>query len=92
MKYWVSWWTGTSEGEFELDTPWWVSGYRGSGENSMDSVCAAIKADTENEAREIIYNSYDKRPAHLDFRFINQKGKEWSPFCDRFPKSSWMEW
>jgi len=91
-SYWVSWWTGPSEGGFELNSPWWVSGSRGVDEDSMDSVCAAVRADSEKDAKGVIYGCYDKRPAHLDFRFVNQRDDGWSPFCDRFPKAGWMEW
>lgn len=39
-----------------------------------------------------VYNCYDKRQDDIEFRFVIKEGKEWSPFCDRFPKAEWMEW
>lgn len=95
MKFWLSWWHNVSLGEFELHSPWWISGYSALG----DSICAAIIAQDENEAKEIIYKAYDKRPESLaegytllTWRFCESKPNDWEPFGDRFPLQKWMVW
>lgn len=89
-KYWVSWYHEPAFGGFELNTPWWISGTRG----DDDCVCAAIKANSGEEAKEMVRKSYDKppKPATIEWRFCTKKPKKWSPFGERFPKADWMSW
>lgn len=88
-KYWISWIHEETYGSFELYLPWWCTGYD-SEDNSL--ICAAILAYNEEEAVNKIESSYDAKPQHIIFRFIDEKEKEWSPFNDRFPKADWMKW
>jgi len=93
-KYWVSWYAVpkrlSANGNFELESPWWISGWRDS--DGADTICAAIMAETENEAKEAIYKAYDKRPRNLEFRFCEKQTEDWSPFNSRFQRSAWMKW
>ena len=100
-NYWVSFWVGPQHGGFELHSPWWISGYRfvdgkmpddDEDEVTESSVCAGIKAESEEAAQEIVYASFDTRPASLDFRFVEERPDDWSPFSGRFPKADWMTW
>lgn len=92
-RWWVSWWHLCGLGEFELTSPWWISGFRDSGDGSdADSICAAVLAATPDAAREVVLSSYDVRPAALGWRFVEQMPADWSPFCDRFPQADWMGW
>jgi hypothetical protein len=51
-----------------------------------------VRANDEDAAREVALSSYDTRPPELAFRFVEERPDEWVPFCDRFPRSSWMVW
>ena len=90
MIYWLSWYATKKNGAFELHSPWWVSGGRGA--DRARTICAAIKADSEKSAREIIYKAHDKRPKEIEFRFIEAKPPDFNPFCGRFPRADWMKW
>lgn len=89
MKFWISWFHKKEFSPFELHTPWWVSGYDGDG---SETVCAALIADDDEKAREMIYACYDVRPDVIEWRFCHSKEEDWSPFCDRFPRAGWMKW
>jgi hypothetical protein len=91
-NFWISWNHRESYGAFTLETPWWVSGR--AGDDSYDIICAAVCAADENEAREQILRTYDKRPTtrHFVWRFASERPRDWQPFCDRFPKADWMKW
>lgn len=89
-KYWVSWYSPEElMGKFELHSPWWVSG---SDMGSRDTICAAIKAHTEKEAKQIVRECYDDCPPPIEWRFVEEREKDWSPFNGRFRKSDWMKW
>lgn len=89
-NYWLSWYVGPSDG-FELNWPWWVSGSRDS--DGAQTICVAIRAGSENAAREAVLASYDERPAALDWRFVEERPADWTPYCDRFRQAKWMpEW
>lgn len=66
--WWCSWWTGPGEG-FELHTPWWVTGYREGPEGEQRSICAAVRAASEEEAWAVIQNAHDDPSVSLDWRF-----------------------
>lgn len=88
-NYWISWWHEPSFSPFELYSPWWISGEAHDG---AQSICAAIKAIDEHDARCIVLNSYDSLPDKLRFRFNSYREKDWTPFSDRFQKADWMKW
>lgn len=85
-KYWVSWYSPNSE--FTLYRPWWVSGESCEG---LEIICAALIADDEESAKEQIFETHDNRPSSIDFRFVNERPSDWSPFNARFPKAKWMD-
>jgi hypothetical protein len=88
-SYWLSWEHKGKYGSFTLDWPWWISG-SGSG---YQSICAAVRASNEEEAKEIVLKSFDERPKEeITWRFVNDREDGWSPFCERFPKADWMVW
>ena len=89
MNYWVSWYHEEGMGEFELHSPWWVSGYRTI--DKAATICAAVKAADAPSARVIVRSAYDK-VAFPEFRFVTHKADDWHPFSDRFPKADWMKW
>lgn len=92
-NYWVSWWHlesfNTDDMGFEIHSPWWISGQRGS--DGATSICAAIKAESEESAKAKIIYSYDITRI-LEFRFCEERPDDWTPFSDRFPKRDWMQW
>lgn len=87
--FWVSWWLKEADGAFELHSPWWISGERMDG---AQSVCAAIRAESEAAAQGMVLASYDRRPADLEWRFCEARPVEWSPFSSRFRRADWMKW
>lgn len=91
--YWISW-EYDDKCFFELDRPWWVSGYApdARGAHSKVVVCAAVMATSERDAKTMVVKSYPNGPSGLRWRFVEEQSSDWSPFCDRFPRSAWMQW
>jgi hypothetical protein len=90
-KFWISWYCAADDmGKFELHTPWWISGTRCS--DDAETICAAVQAEDEEAAKKAILNSYDDPPKDLEWRFVNERSADWSPFCDRFQQAKWMKW
>lgn len=87
--FWMSWWHHDRYGAFELHSPWWSSGFRG---DDATSICAAVLAEDEEAAREVVLASYDKRPDDVEWRFTEERPLDWSPFTSRFRKADWMKW
>lgn len=91
-NYWVSWYCPVGQmGKFELHWPWWVSGMRMS--DDAETICAAVKAADENGAKAVVLASFDEpRPADLEWRFVLERERGWSPFTGRFQRANWMQW
>jgi hypothetical protein len=89
-RWWVSWYATKSAGPFTLHTPWWESGWRMS--DDAGTVVAAVLAPTEDAAKEVVLAAHDARPAALEWRFVNSRPADWTPFCDRFQRANWMRW
>lgn len=87
--YWLSWWMKEADGAFELHSPWWISGERPDGSRP---VVAAVRAESEEAAKEAVMAAYDRRPAALEWRFCEPRPADWSPFGSRFPRAGWMQW
>lgn len=88
-NFWVSWFATPEQGEFEIHSPWWFSGTRLDG---ASTVVAAVKATDADAARIMVFESYDRPPFKLDWRFVEERPDDWSPFSDRFPRADWMKW
>ncbi len=96
-NYWLSWYATRATGAWELHWPWWISGYRIKWDDAGDdvqepTVCAAVRADSEDAAKEIVLTAHDKRPVNIEWRFCEQQPQGWSPFSERFPRADWMQW
>jgi hypothetical protein len=87
-RWWVSWYG--HNGTFELHRPWWISGYEVDGE-CRDIFCAALLATSEEDCRSLISFCHDSG-LEPEFRFIEARAGDWSPFCDRFQRAAWMVW
>lgn len=89
-NFWISWEHREEYSGFELHTPWWITG---SGE-SYQTVCAAVRAEDEEGAKKVVLDSFDETPQTDDFqwRFVQERPADWSPFSERFPKQKWMQW
>ena len=87
MNWWVSWY---SNGAFEYHGPWWVSGQRLS--DNAHTICAAVRADTEDAARKVITDAHDDPTTTLEWRFVEERPDDWNPFSDRFPRADWVQW
>ena len=90
LRFWVSWYHEEPFSEFELDFPWWTTGYRCS--DGAETICSAIIAPTTECAKEFIYEAYDVRPQSIEFRFVDPRADYWTPFGDRFCRREWMNW
>ena len=90
-RWWVSWYSPTElYGKFELHSPWWISGETGDG--AQHTICAAIEAHSEGDAKQIVKECYDDCPPPITFRFVDEQPADWQPYTDRFPKADWMQW
>lgn len=100
-KWWVSWWSHQFS-SFTLFTPWWID--NGTGGFMVPAsavhrqvlaggqiVCAAVIADTEAQAKQLVLDAHDSKVS-LEWRFVSRQGKYWSPFQERFPRAEWMQW
>lgn len=87
--FWLSWYHKEEYGGFELHSPWWITSYSSNGEIS---ICAALRSRNIYTALSTVEKCYDKKPAAIKFRFCVRKKENWSPFCERFPRSPWMSW
>src|SRR5262245_45714271 len=102
--YWLSWYGTPDTGPFTLEWPWWISGHRLVGRKRTDgeidvtqqdpTICAAVRAESEEAAKEIILAAHDRRPGPGDmvWRFCEEQPDGWSPFSERFPRADWMVW
>jgi hypothetical protein len=88
-SWWLSWYHSEGMGPFEYHGPWWVSGARI--QPWADTIVAAVQAEDEAGAWEIIRQSYDVPPPELEERFISDMGDK-EPYSDRFPQAEWMVW
>lgn len=87
-SYWVSWYHAPNLGGFELTAPWWVSGTRMN--DDAQTIVAAIRADNPEGARDRVLRAYDVRPDDVEWRFVEERPDDWTPFSGRFPKADWM--
>ena len=98
-EYWISWYSVFEyTGSFELHSPWWVSGWSyDADENEESIIVAAVRADSEEEAWEVVKQAYDTYPKKgFRERFIEtfEEGetKPWEREGGRFQLADWMEW
>lgn len=88
--YWISWYSTPEMGGWELNSPWWETGIRCADE--AVTICAAVHSQDEDLAKEIVRSTYDKLPDFIEWRFVESKPDDWSPFSGRFPQADWMKW
>jgi hypothetical protein len=91
--YWLSWYHHPDDGEFELHTPWWVSGFTMS-EPQRDTIVAAVQAANEETAWAKVRAAYDTPPTRLEERFCDELEGTYAqePWTERFPHADWMQW
>ncbi len=86
-RWWVSWW---GEVGFSLHLPWWITGGTRGPNNCL---CAAVLANSAAEARKAVLGSYqDGGAGFSEWRFVEPRPIDWSPFTARFPRAVWMQW
>lgn len=93
-RFWVSFWS-KDPSKWEYHGPWWISGERGGWDDADDteqSICAAVTAADETQAKRIIEVAHDKGHKPSEWRFVTEKAEDWEPFCDRFERREWMKW
>lgn len=87
-RWWVSWYG--DNGVFELYSPWWISGSRC--EDDVWIFVAAVRAESEAGARRVIEAAHDEGRSPKEWRFVEERPADWSPFNGRFERASWMVW
>lgn len=88
MRYGVSW--VVPPGSFEYDGPWWMNGKTGEGRSV---VYAAVVAATPEAAKKVISDAHGiDSGMSIEWGTIYEEADDWSPFCERFPRASWMKW
>ena len=97
--WWVSWYSPGKYGGFELHWPWWRTGWMyDENDEEVTIFVAAIRAESEDAAYELIAQAYDEPPTFTDEdkRFCNSlEGKDkmpWEHEGTRFPFGDWMTW
>lgn len=93
QRFWLSW-TCHSSVPFILDWPWWISGHTyDKQDNQVGIFCAAVVAEDEDAALAAVRKAYGRhRPPSFRWRFVLRQQDDWSPFCERFQRSDWMQW
>jgi len=95
-NYWVSWYCPPDKyGKFELHWPWWETGFRLS--DNASTICAAVRAVSEHQARLIVAMAHDAdvmdwASREIEWRFVDEQPSVWSPYGDRFQEADWMRW
>ena len=88
--YWISWYD-LLPGKWEYHGPWWDSGLRCN--DDAATICAAVMASSEEEAKQIILDAHDNPPGDLEWRFVKEDGLEpWGGPDSRFKLAEWMKW
>jgi hypothetical protein len=90
MNFWASFWTTTPE-RWEYEGPWWVTGETGHHGNTATSICLAVQAESEEQVRAIIVAAHGGT-APDEWRFVNPRQDDWTPYSNRFRPASWMRW
>lgn len=91
-RWWVSFFIPEKRlGEMEIHAPWWISGERDTDKGTEVSVCVAVLADDEDHVKDCIIGCFDN-PMDPEWRFIEERENNWSPFSGRFPRGDWMQW
>lgn len=86
-EYWCRWVSTQPITTFEYHGPWWISGHADVGV----IICAAICANSEQEALDAFCLAYDNPPEEL-LRFTCEELRSADPFSSRFPRRDWMVW
>jgi hypothetical protein len=90
--YWISWSHDDREA-FDLPYPYWITGEGGYGGLNFQTICASIKAVSEEIAKEIVKKSYKIKLPHKEYEMkINwilceEHEYDWIPNESRFPYS-----
>lgn len=92
-RYWARFYVSESElKHFEYHGPWWISGWAYGAETAA-IVCAAICADSEDQAKAALEAAFDPGHQLAEWLFCDEcEAADWQPFCDRFPRADWMRW
>ena len=99
MRFWVSWVGHGPNSSFAYNGPWWISGSVVDGriDTSRPVFCAAVIAETPDDARRVIEAAHANiDDAGIEGRFVDPKPDDWMPFAKdgrgRFPYAKWMQW
>lgn len=97
--WWISWYSPQALGGFTLYWPWWRSGWSyDRDDNEVSIFVAAVRAESEDDAYEIIMKAYDNPPVFTEenkrFCELFDAGEKmpWEHENPRFPFGDWMQW
>ncbi len=92
IPHWVSFWSADPS-RWEYRGPWWITGVRMS--DDAQSIVAAVMAEHEAHAEEIIRAAHDAGHHPIEFRFVEPRPSDWNPLDNvsgRFEPEPWMQW
>lgn len=84
------WWASFEllSGEREIHSPSWVSGY-GKG----PTIVFAAIGESEDDVMDYVESSCLDEGYAIEWRFVNERADDYSPYSDRFPgPSDWHVW
>ena len=88
MRFWVSFWVHRRDLESmkaDVHWPWWISGVDAGGRRS---VCVAVEYMTPEHAQVELERAFKVD----EWRFVEPRAADWSPFSRRFLRADWMKW
>lgn len=91
-KRWLVSWAHSWKdfGAATLYTPWWIGSRIECDYDNLTRVWAALKADSQMEVKEIIRNSFKRKPKEVPFLSIEEKGPTWEPYSPDRRELGWM--
>lgn len=94
-EWWLSWYHLPSYSEFEMHTPWWISGMRLN--DDAATIVAMVRAPSEQEAWRVVQAAYDIAPKPgVEQRFCDEIPPgvplPWDHEDPRFAWAEWMVW
>lgn len=96
--FWVSFFEKENRiGLFVCDGPMWITGIAGGWNPEVDderlTVCVAVRARSETEAKAAVVLAYSDQSGPLEWRFCEECDEDWEPLAqERFEAKPEMRW
>lgn len=91
-RYWISWLGSEFPKAIIPSWPWWIDGwtYGASGEQTPIIVGAVVGTSVEQVKQRVTDARIGGRVK--EWRFVEEKPADWTPFNQRYPQQPWMRW